>query len=315
MAIIFCTALGLGVLLGALGLGSVAIPPDVVWQTLTGGGDELAAVVVLRLRLPRALSALATGGSLALAGTLLQVVVRNPLAEPYLLGVAGGAAVAALAALSAGWAEITTAAALGAFCSTLIVLGLAGRTMQPVRLALTGVAVAASWGALVSLLLIISPEGNLRGILFWLMGDLGQAQAPYRSLLILIFGVIVALIVAPRLNLLARGELTAAALGITAQPLRMTLYLLSSLLTASAVTEAGTIGFIGLIAPHLARRLFGADHRLIIPAATLCGAILLLLADTGARTFIAPRELPVGVITALIGAPVFLILIRRGVPG
>jgi len=312
-AIIFFGVMAVVALGIALCVGSVAVTPLAVWRALTGDpARDLTAEIVLRLRLPRALSAFATGAVLTLSGTLLQVLVRNPLAEPYLLGVSGGAAVAALAALNSGGFNLHIAAGMGALFSTVLVLGLAG-TNNPMRLALTGAAIAAGWGALISLILIISPTANLRGMLFWLMGDFGTAQEPRRVWIILIFGFSAAMFIAPRLNLLARGVLTAATLGVAVRRLRLGLYLLSSLLVATAVIEAGTIGFVGLIAPHLARLAFGADHRLVIPIATLFGGTLLLVADTVARTVISPRELPVGIITALIGAPVFLILIRRGV--
>ncbi len=295
----------------ALGVGSVPLTPSVVWTALTTGGAGLADEVVLQLRLPRALSAFATGGLLALSGALLQVLLRNPLAEPYLLGVSGGAAVGALLIVSVGLGGVWLhgAACCGALVSTLLVFGLS-RGLEPARLLLIGVVVAAGWGAVVSFLLALSPDAGLRGMLFWLMGDLGQAQFPGMTLLVLALGLVVAMFLAPRLNILLHGELTAAALGIAVEGVRITVYILSSLLTAMAVTEAGCIGFVGLIVPHLVRQIAGSDHRFLLPAATLLGGILLLLADTLARTIAAPRELPVGVMTAFLGVPVFLLLLR-----
>ncbi|CAK0741235.1 Hemin transport system permease protein HmuU [Gammaproteobacteria bacterium] len=299
----------------ALGTGSVTIAPGVVWQVLMGNSDGgLAAEVVLRLRLPRAISAFATGGLLTLAGALLQVFLRNPLAEPYLLGVSGGAAVGALSvlALGLGGGWLRGAACLGALVSIALVFGLSRGpgAWNPSRLLLTGVVVAAGWGAMVGLLLAVSPDAGLRGMLFWLMGDLGQAQTPGTALITLILGLIMALVLAPRLNILVRGELSAAALGVAVEGVRLAVYLLSSVLTAVAVTEAGCVGFVGLIVPHLMRLIVGTDHRLLLPTASLLGGTLLLVADTMARTIVAPRELPVGVITALLGVPVFLVLLR-----
>ena len=298
----------------ALCVGSVSLSPAAVWRALTTDTGGLTSEVVLQIRLPRALSAFATGGLLALAGALLQVLLRNPLAEPYLLGVSGGAAVGALVVLATGLAGwwLQAAACLGATVSTALVFGLSrGKgAWDPLRLLLSGVVVAAGWGAMVSLLLAISPDTGLRGMLFWLMGDLGQAETPYVALYALAIGLLLAILLAPRLNILVHGELVATALGIHAERLRISLYLLSSMLTAIAVTEAGCIGFVGLIVPHLVRQLAGSDHRFLLPAATLLGGILLLIADTLARTIVAPRELPVGVITALLGVPVFLVLLQ-----
>ena len=298
----------------ALSIGSVPLPVGSIWQALTGTGDDITNEIVLQLRLPRALSAFSTGGLLALSGALLQVLLGNPLAEPYLLGVSGGAAVGALSVLALGLSGhwIQGAACLGAMVSTALVFGLSRspEAWNPTRLLLTGVVVAAGLGALVGLLLAISPEASLRGMLFWLMGDLGQAQTPTISLITLIFGVLISVLSASRLNILSQGEYTALALGVSAQKMRLFVYFLSSLLTGVAVTEAGSVGFVGLIIPHLVRLSMGTDHRFLLPAVALLGGSFLLIADTVARTVAAPQELPVGVITALLGVPAFLILLR-----
>jgi iron complex transport system permease protein len=178
-------------------------------------------------------------------------------------------------------------------------------------LLLTGVIVAAGCGAVVALMLSLAPDQQLRGMLFWLMGDAGEASAPLPTLLILAVGLIVALFFARELNLLTRGPVLAATLGVNVAQLRLVLYFLASLLTATAVTSVGSVGFVGLVVPHLVRLLLGNDQRLLLPAATLAGAALLTLADTLARTLIAPQQLPVGVLTALIGVPVFLFLLAR----
>jgi iron complex transport system permease protein len=260
-------------------------------------------------------SAFVVGGLLALAGALMQVLLRNPLADPYVLGISGGAAVMALAAmlLGLGAAWVNGGALLGALVSMLLVFGLAHGRGQwtPTRLLLTGVVVAAGWGAVISFMLAISPERNLRGMLFWLMGDLGHEAAAIGSWLLLLAGLLIAFSQARPLNLLVRGELQAAALGVDVRPLRMGIYVLASLLTATAVTLAGTIGFVGLVVPHMLRLVVGGDHRVLLPASVLLGGSLLVLADTLARTLLAPQQLPVGVVTALIGVPVFLWLLYR----
>ncbi|MDD3449836.1 MAG: iron ABC transporter permease [Gammaproteobacteria bacterium] len=303
----------------SLALALISGSLDAGWPILltlaTGGDAGLPGQVVLELRLPRALAAFATGGLLALAGTLMQVLLRNPLADPYVLGVSGGAAVAALGAMIAGMAAawLPLAGFAGALLSTFLVFGLARGegSWTGTRLLLTGVVVAAGWGALISLLLSLGPAAQLRGMLFWLMGDLAHAGHAGLGFAVLGLGLVLTLPLARQLNLLARGDLQAGALGVAVQPLRLRLYVLASLLTAGAVALAGSVGFVGLVVPHLLRLLGATDHRVLMPAAVLLGGILLTLADTLARTAIAPQQLPVGVVTALVGVPVFLYLLRR----
>jgi len=302
-------------LLFALAQGSVAIPWSELWQSLVGARDGVSSTIVWELRLPRAGTAFVVGGLLALAGALMQVLLRNPLADPYVLGISGGAAVMALSAmvLGLGLVWINVGALLGALLSMLLVFGLAHGRGQwtPTRLLLTGVVVAAGWGAIITFLLAISPERNLRGMLFWLMGDLGHANAGLGAWSLLIAGLAIAFSMARSLNLLVRGESQAAVLGVEVGPVRMGLYVLASLLTATAVTLAGSIGFIGLIVPHMLRLLVGGDHRVLLPASVLLGGSLLVLADTLSRSLLAPQQLPVGVVTALVGVPVFLWLLYR----
>lgn len=299
----------------ALAWGSVPLSPRVVIATLFGGGDAFSRTVVLELRLPRALAAFATGGLLALAGTLMQVLLRNPLADPYILGVSGGAAVFALGAimLGLGGLWIGAGAFAGALTSTLTVFALAhGRGgWTPTRLLLTGVVVAAGWGAVISLMLALGSDGSLRSMLFWLMGDLSHAGVPTGGLVVLALGIALALPFARSLNILARGELQAGALGVAVRPLNIGLYVVASLLTASAVTLAGAIGFVGLVVPHMLRLVTGTDHRRLLPGSVLLGGALLITADTLARSVLAPQQLPVGVVTALIGVPLFLYLLHR----
>ena len=277
--------------------------------------DSLDHQILLELRIPRMSTAFITGALLGIAGALMQVLLRNPLADPYILGVSGGASVAALLAIMAGASgmALSGSAFAGALLSTLLVFTLAhGRgNWDSTRLLLTGVVLAAGWGAVISLLLAISPGTQLHGMLFWLMGDLGFSRTPLIGSLVLLFLLPVTLAISPSLNLLARGELPAASLGVTVGRLRTTIYVLASLATASAVTQAGNIGFVGLIAPHMLRLLGARDHRLLIPGVALLGGTLLLLADAISRLIIEPRQLPVGVLTALLGVPLFLLLLFR----
>ena len=306
--------LDLAVLILALGSGSVGIPADAFWEALTDA-QGLHGAILHELRLPRALGAFTAGALLATAGALMQVLLRNPLADPYVLGVSGGAAVGALGSvllgLSALW--MPAGAFAGALLSMLLVFGLIRLhgDWSPTRLLLTGVVIAAGWGALINLLLALSPDDRLRGMLFWLMGDLSHVQGWGWGLLALSVAALPPLFAARGLNLLAQGELRAAALGVSVPLLRRMLYICASLLTAAAVTLAGSIGFIGLITPHLLRLTIGADHRVLIPASALLGGGLVMLADTLARTLIAPQQLPVGVVTALVGVPLFLLLLQK----
>ena len=245
----------------------------------------------------------------------MQVLLRNPLADPYVLGLSGGAAVGALLAMLAGLggAVISGSAFAGALLATLMVFGLAHGTgsWTPSRLLLTGVVVAAGWGAVITLMLAISPARELPGMLYWLMGDVSYARIPWPGLGLLTVVCVLVVPLGRSLNVLARGPMQAAALGISVRPLEWLIYILASLLTATAVTMAGSIGFVGLVVPHMLRLVLGNDQRLILPACALAGGTLLVLADTLARVVIAPEQLPVGVITALLGVPTFLYLLYR----
>ena len=271
--------------------------------------------MVTGLRLPRALAAFACGGLLALAGALMQVLLRNPLADPYVLGISGGASVGALSAMLLGLPLVLVngGAFAGALAATLLVFGLArgDGSWTQTRLLLTGVIVASGCGAAVALILSIAPENKLRGMVFWLMGDLSHAASFWPALLMLTLGLLAALPFSRDLNLLARGDLTARALGVPVVRLRGGVYVLAALVTSAAVTTTGAVGFVGLIVPHLVRLSVGNDQRVLLPAAALAGGALLTLADTLARTVVAPQQLPVGVLTALIGVPVFLFLLTR----
>ncbi len=298
----------------ALAAGSIPVATADILSALLGN-DTPSADIIRELRLPRALAGFACGGLLALAGALMQVLLRNPLADPYILGISGGAGVGALFAIMLGLPAfgIDGLAFVGALGAMVLVFGLAhgDGSWTQTRLLLTGVIVAAGCGALISLMLAIAPEDRLRGMLFWLMGDLGQAARIWPPLLALAAALALATPFARELNLLARGLMQAQALGVAVNRLRLAIFLLASLATATSVTTACSIGFIGLVVPHLVRLAAGNDQRLLLPAATLAGGALLMLADTLARSLIAPQQLPVGVLTALIGVPVFLFLLAR----
>ena len=281
-----------------------------------GNAPATVESLVLDLRLPRALTAFAVGGLLATSGVYMQVLLRNPLAEPYILGTSGGAAVAALGGMLLGWAGamIDVAAFVGALGSALVVFSVARGTgsWTPPRLLLTGVVLAAGFGAVTTLLLSISPDQQLRGMLFWLMGDLSFAYTPGRLLLLLFLVTLAGIAGARYLDVMSRGELQAAILGLPVAGLRFSLFAVTALAVALSVTAVGVIGFVGLVIPHLIRLLAGSRHRVLVPAAALAGGSLLVIADTLARTVIAPRQLPVGALTAAIGVPLFLVIMYRG---
>ena len=310
--ILLLVAASLAAIAGSLALGSSGI--DSPWERLTAG-DPLMQTIVWELRLPRALAAFGTGIVLALAGVLMQALLRNPLADPYVLGVSGGAAVGALGLMLVGATGLVVdvGAAMGAFGAMLLVFAVAHGTggWTTTRLLLTGVVVAAGCGAIVSLLLSLSDDLRLRGMLFWLLGDFGYVQTPWWLLALAIAAIPACLLAARPLDALARGELQARLLGVPVRGLRIAIYVAASLLTAAAVTTAGSIGFVGLVTPHMVRLVVGSSHRAVIPAAALAGGTLLVVADLAARTIVAPRILPVGALTALIGVPLFLFLMRR----
>ena len=295
----------------AMALGNVPID----WGTLFEPGSEMARTILVKVRLPRAVGAFACGGLLALAGALMQVLLKNPLADPYVLGISGGAAVGALSALLLGATSFVVGggAFTGALGATLLVFALAHRegSWTQTRLLLTGVVVAAGAGAVVTLLLSLAPDQLLRGMVFWLMGDASQVENPWPALALLAFGLLVAMPVAKDLNALSRGDLLAQALGVRVGRVRWLVYVLAALLTAGAVTTTGSIGFVGMLVPHLVRLSLGNDQRLLLPAAALAGGALVTVADTLARTVLAPRSLPVGALTALLGVPLFLYLLSR----
>jgi iron complex transport system permease protein len=312
-----CATAGALALVLALSAGSVPIGAQGVFDALfaPARAPRETVDIVLALRLPRALCAFAVGGLLALSGALMQVLLRNPLADPYVLGISGGAAVGALLAILAGAvALVGPAAYAGALLSTMIVFALAGRA--PVagssRLLLTGVVVAAGWSALIALMLSLAPAAQVKGMLYWLLGDLSGASDPWPALAALAMALALAWALARSLNRLARGADHAAALGVNVNRIALVTHAVAAFAAAAAVTQAGSVGFVGLVVPHALRLSFGNDQRLLLPASVFAGGTLVMVADTLARTAFAPQQVPVGVITALLGVPTFLWLARRG---
>lgn len=299
---------------GAAATGSVTLDWS-QWTTALANPDSEYGELVWRLRIPRATAAWVVGALLSLSGCLMQVLLRNPLADPYILGVSGGASFAALLGMTLGTASayLPALAWTGALVSILVVFSLArgDGPWSGTRLLLTGVVTASGWAALISLLLTLGPDSSLRGMLFWLIGDLSYASLPSWALATLALIFVICFGMARSLNVLAMGETTARLLGEPTQKLLWVVYLLASILTATAVSIAGNIGFVGLIVPHLMRLIVGSDHRVLLPAAGLFGGLFLVLSDTLARTVLAPRQLPVGVVTALLGVPLFLLLLNK----
>jgi iron complex transport system permease protein len=310
-AVLAVLAAGIAVLALVAGSTEIGVRPAIA--ALFGDSSEPARTVVLELRAPRLLSAFTIGALLALAGVLLQALFRNPLADSYVLGVSGGSSVGALGALLLGatlWI-VQCAAALGAMLTTLLVLALS-RGGATVRVLLTGVVVASACGALVTLVLVLADDGQLRGMMFWLAGDLGWAAHPWTMVAGTLFAVAVALAIARPLDVLATGETAAQSIGLDLRRWRVAIVIFAGALTAGAVIQGGSIGFIGLVIPHFVRLAFRtAAHRVVVPAAALAGGTLLAAADLVARTAAQPRQLPVGAIMALLGVPLFLVLLRR----
>ena len=301
-------------ILGSLLSGSVDLSFSDLMSYVLGDLPDLQRQVFEDIRLPRTLAAFVTGAALALAGVLMQVLLRNPLADPYILGLSGGAAVGALASIMlglGGW-WLSSTAFVGALISVGVVFGIASRagSWSTTHLLLTGVVVSAGWGALINLMLSTSASASVQGMLFWLMGDLSQSSVGPAQIGVLVVGTALAMRAARSLNVLVRGDLIAASLGVDIKRLRLSLFFGASLLTVIAVTTAGSVGFVGLVVPHMLRLIGARDHRVLIPFSLLTGGTFLVVADTLARTLLAPQQLPVGVITALIGVPSFIAILR-----
>jgi iron complex transport system permease protein len=309
------TVAALGSIAAALLLGAFPISAPQVLGSIFRSDPGVAHDVVWQLRAPRALAAFACGGLLALAGAMLQVLLRNALADPYILGISSGASLGALLALTlgAGLVVMNGAALAGALAATFIVFGLSFRSgdWNVYRLLLTGVVLATGLAALTSLVLLMAPAAQVKGMLFWLMGDLAYAGEPTAAWLILGAVLLLGVVRATELDLLGLGEAKARSLGVAVTPLQLGIFFTAALATVAAVMLGGAIGFVGLMAPHAIRLLGVAEHRALLPLAVLLGGSFLTLADTAARTLWAPQQLPVGVLTALIGVPAMLWLLAR----
>ncbi|MBL7124834.1 MAG: iron chelate uptake ABC transporter family permease subunit [Dehalococcoidales bacterium] len=277
--------------------------------------------IILEIRLPRVILAGLVGAALAIAGATYQGLFRNPLADPYLIGVAQGAALGAVVGFllpfdwhGMGVGVIPLLAFIGALVSVAIVYSLArvGKTLPMTTLILAGVALGALWGSIVSYLIITSGE-KMHGIIFWLMGSFSLSEWSEVKVVLpyVVVGVVIILLYARSLNVMQLDEEQAQQLGIAVEKVKLILLAAATLITAAAVSFVGTIGFVGIITPHAVRLIWGPDHRFLLPLSVLSGAIFLILADLVARTALAPTEIPIGVITAICGAPFFLYLLRR----
>jgi len=327
LVLVLCTVLLLAVMTVAIGIGPVPLSPAAVWHVLisqaTGHPDQsVAAEIVWQIRVPRVLLAALVGATLTTAGTVVQVLVRNALADPFQLGVSSGASVGATAVLLLGalaslglWA-ISVGSIIGALAAMLSVFAVTSRPggrLAPTQLILCGVVMSAFYEAITSFLIFRGNPQATQAVLFWLLGSFGlaswsQLAAPA---VVLLAALAYLLAQARPLNALALGPEAAASVGVDVRALRRNLFVVVSLMAGVAVAVSGVIGFVGLVVPHIVRLIVGSDHRRALPAGTLLGAAFMVLADLLARTVVAPQEMPIGVITAFIGAPVLLVLIRR----
>ncbi|HEV2177730.1 MAG TPA: iron ABC transporter permease [Terriglobia bacterium] len=303
----------------ALAIGGVHLPVGEVWRALGGSGTNREAAVIIRdIRLPRIALAMLVGAALAVSGTALQALLRNPLADPYVLGISSGAALGDIGALWIG-GQVARAAPLLAFAGALsttawvYLLGRRSGRLASYTLLLAGVITASFLSAVILFILTLLSTRDVRGAAFWLMGDLSVVTGARLSILgpVIVLGIVALYAFAKDLNVLLLGEQEAAHLGVHVARVETAVFLLASLLTGIAVSVSGAIGYLGLLVPHLGRMIVGSDHRALLPTAALGGAIILVVSDTLARTVIAPSELPVGAVTAVAGAPVFIYLLRR----
>ena len=294
--------------------GSAQISINHIMSHFASSETGLTGQILDQIRIPRTLAAFSVGSLLAMSGVAMQVLLRNPLADPYILGVSGGAAVGALSAILLGASSflLVSLAFAGALGSTLIVFGISNPFNNPsmTRLLLTGVVVSAGWGAVINLILTTSTSNTVQSMLFWLMGDLSQSTVSLGHFILIVLGLVGGIGIAKSLNVLSRGDLVAVSLGVNVNLLRIFLYFSASIFTAVAVTIGGSVGFVGLVTPHILRMLGARDHRVLIPASVMLGGSIVLIADTLARTILAPQQLPVGIFTAIIGVPCFLFIMN-----
>ena len=302
-------------------VGAVPISWGEIFDAIRARGDDTTVAIVRQLRLPRVVQAVLVGAALAASGATFQALLRNPLAEPFILGISGGAAVGAVVALVLGFAllgpwVVPAAAFVGALVAIGLVLRIAvtaGRSLDTRVMLLAGVVVGAFFNACILLLLTFADVESFRSAIFWIMGSLSGATWNETAILAVYLLPALALLIALArpLNLLAIGEDTAAYLGASVERTKLLAYGTASLLTAASVAVSGVIGFVGLIIPHIIRLLWGSNNRFLIPASALLGGAFLALADALARTVASPMELPLGVVTAFIGVPLFVWLLRK----
>ncbi|UCD70851.1 MAG: iron ABC transporter permease [Syntrophobacterales bacterium] len=322
-SLLFC--LLLGVILVSLSFGAAKVGGVQVLRVLinhaiySGSPAGPEGLIILSVRLPRILLAGLVGAALAVAGCSFQALLRNPLADPYILGVSSGSALGAVSAILVGLSATSFGMPLASFCGAVVTImlvfhvGKVGRGLHTNTLLLAGVIISAFFSAIIMFLISIVQNEDLSKIVFWLMGDFSFSN--YHFILIILpyiaGGIAVIYSYSRGFNLMAMGEETAVQLGIDVERLKKMAYIFASLITAAAVSVCGLIGFVGLIIPHAVRMLFGPDHRLLIPASALMGASFLIGSDTIARTIAAPTELPVGAVTATFGAPFFIYLLKK----
>lgn len=303
--------------------GAVTLSTGETLDALLGTGSPANRTIVRDLRMPRALLGVLVGGGLALAGAVFQALLRNPLAEPYILGISGGSATGAVAVLALGWVAagswvLPGAAFAGALVAILLVFRVAAaadRTLDVRVLLLAGVVVGAFFTACIAFVLSVAEAQTVRSAVLWMMGSLAGADwgAVGVAALYTLPAALVLLGLSRALNLMAVGEETAGYLGTDVERVKRIAYAVASLLTAAGVAVAGVIGFVGLIVPHGVRLVVGSDHRILLPLSFLAGAAFLTMADVLARMALRPTEIPIGVVTAFVGVPLFLVLLRRSV--
>jgi iron complex transport system permease protein len=320
LAVVLGLVLALAVVLGVR-FGSVPVSTAAVLDVLTGGGSTVDRDIVLQLRMPRVALAILVGGGLAVAGATFQALLRNPLAEPYILGISGGASVAAVLVLALGWAAagswvLPLAAFAGALLAITLVFRVAtatGRAMDVRVLLLAGVVIAAFFSACIAFILSVSPARTVQSAVLWIMGSLAAAswQGVAIAAAYTLPASLLLVALARSLNLMAIGEETAHYLGADVEGVKRVALSVAALITAAGVAVAGVIGFVGLVVPHAVRLLVGSDHRALLPLSFLAGSAFLTSADLVARLALSPTEIPIGVITAFVGVPFFLVLLRR----
>jgi iron complex transport system permease protein len=326
MVVLGCAVLLLGTVTLGVGIGSVSLSPRAVWQVVADHvaghpKNTVADEIVWQIRLPRVLLAAVVGAALTTAGTVVQALVRNALADPFLLGVSSGASVGATAVLLFGafaslgvWA-ISFGSVLGAVVAmgAVFLVSRTGRQLAPTQLILCGVVLSALFESITSFLIFRGNPNATQSVLFWLLGSFGNAnwqQLPIPAIALVV--AMVYLVAQGRsLNALAMGAEPAASLGVDVQRLRRNLFVVTSLMVGVAVAVSGVIGFVGLVVPHIVRLMVGSEHRRVLPVGVFFGASFMVVGDLLARTIVAPQEMPIGVITAFIGAPTLIVLIRR----